>query len=183
MSLLNVTGEIINNIEIYLKTEVLYCVISNVLLRVIYSAFCNHSSLFTKGSGWKVTIFTQFSNFSCQSRDSWTQCLQHKHLCYTEASECQVHNCSCQRQETNMESGFFIVSKYHYVTTFNRKSHIFLIYLCKKKSDEVENFFFTAKSQIWTQDCCWRSGKKECCGTKLLVITGVLSTLFHSVNR
>ena len=48
--------------------------------------------------------------FSCESRDSgaWLQRLQH--LRHPQAPECEVHNCSCQRKETNMEPGLSIVS-------------------------------------------------------------------------
>ena len=48
--------------------------------------------------------------FSCESRDSgaWLQRVQH--LRHPEAPECEVHNCSCQRKETNMEPGLSIVS-------------------------------------------------------------------------
>ena len=48
--------------------------------------------------------------FSCESRDSgaWLQRVQH--LRHPQAPECEVHNCSCQRKETNMEPGLSIVS-------------------------------------------------------------------------
>ena len=48
--------------------------------------------------------------FSCESRDSGTWLQRLQHLCHPQAPECEVHNCSCQRKETNMEPGLSIVS-------------------------------------------------------------------------
>ena len=48
--------------------------------------------------------------FSCESRDSGTWLQRLQHLCHPQAPECEVHNCSCQRKETNMEPRLSFVS-------------------------------------------------------------------------